>query len=113
MIRLLIILILIPITLYAGEPPDDPRCCVTEIKRAPNGKIARDRAVVRQFKERWPCPLSAEACKDYHVDHVVPLACGGVDAIYNLQWLKTDIKNCAGDDCKDRWERDFYCNKGK
>jgi hypothetical protein len=38
--------------------------------------------------------------KDYVVDHVVPLACGGADSPSNMQWqTKAEAK------AKDKWER--------
>jgi hypothetical protein len=36
----------------------------------------------------------------YVKDHVVPLACGGPDAVANLQWQTTEAAKA-----KDRWER--------
>jgi hypothetical protein len=35
-----------------------------------------------------------------HEDHIVPLACGGADAVYNLQ-----SQTIAVGKAKDRWER--------
>jgi hypothetical protein len=40
------------------------------------------------------------ACPGYIKDHVVPLACGGPDAVGNLQWQTT-----AEARAKDKWER--------
>ena len=48
----------------------------------------------------------------WQVDHVIPLVCGGCDAVVNMQWLPAAIKTCAastGVPCKDRWEQKVYC----
>lgn len=51
---------------------------------------------------------STGACSGWALDHIISLDCGGVDAVYNLQWLPLDIKSCAGIHCKDRFERKIY-----
>lgn len=71
----------------------------------------RSADVVAAFKNIHPCPvtgLSTGACPGWAVDHVIPLAVGGCDAVSNLQWLPNEIKSCAGTVCKDRWERKVY-----
>lgn len=83
-------------TRYCGEPERDAR-----------GRIKRDRTLVRKFKELYPLPDGYDP-SEWHVDHVIPVKNGGCDAMWNLQWLHVDIKNCAGDICKDRWEREVY-----
>ena len=87
-------------TRYQGEP-----------KRDDKGNIVRDAKVVRAFKAIHPCPstgLTTGACEGWAVDHVIPLACGGYDAVFNLQWLPNSIKSAAGTDSKDRFERKIY-----
>jgi hypothetical protein len=63
----------------------------------------RSREVTREFQREHPCPftgLATGACPGYRKDHVVPLACGGADAVSNMQW------QTIGDArAKDRWER--------
>lgn len=63
----------------------------------------RSRAALAEFKREQPCPATGKArgaCPGYVVDHVTPLACGGVDAPTNMQWqTKTDAA------AKDRIER--------
>lgn len=42
------------------------------------------------FISQNPCPVTGliqKKCEGYHVDHVVPLACGGKDLVFNMQWL--------------------------
>jgi hypothetical protein len=39
------------------------------------------------------------ACPGYRKDHIKPLACGGPDAVWNLQW-----QTIAAARAKDRWE---------
>jgi hypothetical protein len=63
----------------------------------------RSRTVARQFQQEHPCPstgLTSGACPGYRKDHVVPLACGGPDAVSNLQ--RQTIRDARA---KDRWER--------
>jgi hypothetical protein len=42
---------------------------------------------------------TAGACPGYRKDHVVPLACGGPDAVSNMQW-----QTIVAAKAKDRWE---------
>jgi hypothetical protein len=49
----------------------------------------RSRAVAREFQREHPCPstgLASVPCPGYWRDHIVPLACGGPDAVSNMQW---------------------------
>jgi hypothetical protein len=49
----------------------------------------RSREVTRAFQREHPCPsagLTTGACPGYRKDHVEPLACGGPDAVSNMQW---------------------------
>lgn len=63
----------------------------------------RSRSVRAEFVKANPCPGTSKrsgACPGYVVDHVLPLACGGVDQADNMQWqTKADAK------AKDRLER--------
>jgi len=94
-----------------GQPgaPADPRYC-GEPRRTAEGRIHRDRAVLREFAKTHPCPSTLEprpSCPGWAIDHVIPLASGGCDSLINLQWLPDSLKSCAGD-CKDRWERRYH-----
>jgi hypothetical protein len=63
----------------------------------------RSRAVAREFQREHPCPstgLTSGPCPGYWRDHVVPLACGGPDAVSNMQW-----QTIADARAKDAWER--------
>jgi 5-methylcytosine-specific restriction endonuclease McrA len=45
------------------------------------------------FVRANPCPSTGKtngSCPGYHVDHVVPLACGGSDHPSNMQWLPAE-----------------------
>ena len=113
----LLMMLLMPILACAQLPepgtpgaPAESRYC-GEPARDSNGRIKRDRAVLRRFASVWACPSTGEhsaSCPGWHIDHVIPLAVGGCDMGHNLQWLPTEIKNCADDACKDRWERRVY-----
>jgi hypothetical protein len=62
----------------------------------------RSHAVLDAFQRAHPCPstgLPHGACPGWVKDHICPLACGGPDAVSNLQWqTEADAK------AKDRWE---------
>lgn len=91
---------------------DDPRVIAGEPQRDKKGRIKRSRAVLEQFVRIWPCPSTGKAsvtCPGWAIDHVIPLVCGGADAIHNLQWLPDEIKSARGPHPKDRWERRVYC----
>lgn len=63
----------------------------------------RSRPALAEFKREQPCPATGKprgSCPGYVVDHVTPLACGGVDAPSNMQW-----QTRADAAAKDRLER--------
>lgn len=81
-------------------------------KRNHDGVIVRSRAVLRDFQRIYACPSTGRytgACPGWYKDHVIPLVCGGCDAVENLQWLPAEIKTCRDPTCKDRFERLTYC----
>lgn len=85
---------------YCGAPKRDAR-----------GEILRRGDVLRAFRKAHPCPVtgrSSGACPGWSIDHVIPLACGGCDAVSNLQWLPNALKSAALTG-KDRFERKIYC----
>lgn len=109
MIRAMVLLILLAGPATAAT---DARICGTGPQRDADGKIHRSRAVLRDYQAIHPCPSTGQTtgpCPGWALDHVIPLACGGCDAVENLQWLKTSIKSCGGSECKDRWERKINC----
>ncbi len=82
-----------------------------EPRREISGKIARSSGVIRAFRALYPCPgtgLKIGACPGWAIDHVIPLAVGGCDAVFNMQWLPDGAKNVKGELAKDRWERTVY-----
>lgn len=81
---------------YCGPPKRDP---VTH-------EILRDPKVISSYRKIHVCPSTGKftgACPDYSLNHVKPLACGGCDAVWNLTWMRNDIKKL-----QDRIERDIY-----
>ena len=83
--------------------------------RDQKGVTARDPRVVAAFRKMWECPSTGAhigACPGWAVDHVVPLACGGIDATWNMQWLPTQIKSAPGPYSKDHFERRVYGGRG-
>jgi hypothetical protein len=111
--KFLFLLILPTLALAHPDPyhAADSRICGAP-ERTVDGKIKRDNKVLFEFRKLYHCPSTGKAmgsCLGWAIDHVIPLACGGCDKIENLQWLKNEIKSCAGENCKDRWERKIYC----
>jgi hypothetical protein len=56
-----------------------------------------------EFQRQHSCPSTGRttgACPGYVRDHIRALACGGPDAVSNMQWQTT-----ADAKAKDRWER--------
>ncbi|QSB03443.1 hypothetical protein JWZ98_11200 [Methylomonas sp. EFPC1] len=63
----------------------------------------RSQAAISQFKQSNPCPANGSAkgpCPGYVIDHIEPLACGGLDQPSNMQWQTTEDSKA-----KDKWER--------
>lgn len=58
-----------------------------------------------EFMRHNPCPSTGKVkvrygCKGYVIDHIDPLACGGEDKAYNMQWQTKEEA-----ELKDKWER--------
>jgi len=65
-------------------------------------KEPRSSAVKHEFQLMHPCPstgLTSGACPGWVKDHIVPLACSGLDAASNMQWQT--IREARA---KDKWE---------
>ena len=53
-------------------------------------QVKRSSAERSKFVRNNPCPATGKtsgSCPGWHVDHIIPLACGGADKPYNMQWL--------------------------
>ena len=98
---LLILLLTFPA--YATSHLQETRYA-DHIERDGYGKIKRSVTVIKEFERLYPLPAGYDR-KDWQIDHVIPLARCGADAVHNMQWLPKTIKTCADDSCKDRWER--------
>jgi hypothetical protein len=71
--------------------------------------------VLAAFVKIHPCPENGStdvdaSCPGWQLNHVVPLANGGCDAVSNLDWMRVEIKTCAQPWCRDRYERRIYAN---
>lgn len=96
------------------DPLIDYRMGETVI-RNDSGDTLRSKQVLTRFKQLYPCPSTGKTsgkCPNWAIDHVIPLDCGGKDAVYNLQWLPNSIKSSAGSDKKDHFERRIYGGHG-
>lgn len=80
-----------------------PALILAALVAAPAAAESRSPTARAEFKRLHPCPATGSprgACPGWVIDHVVPLACGGVDAPANMQWqTKADAA------AKDREER--------
>lgn len=76
--------------------------------RLADGSILRRADVLAAFRKVHQCPstmLFTGTCPGWQMNHVVPLACGGADAVWNLQWLPLSIKTGTNPHAVDRFER--------
>lgn len=83
----------------------------TKVERNADGTIHRSAAVTSAFRKVHPCPatgLIAGGCAGWQINHIIPLACGGRDAVDNMGWFPVSIKTCPDPHCIDRWERKVY-----
>jgi hypothetical protein len=67
------------------------------VARTTNGRIARSAAAKHAFEAQTGYPHGRPG---YVVDHITPLACGGLDAPSNMQW-----QTIAAARAKDKIER--------
>lgn len=84
---------------------------VGQVIRSNDGTTSRSGKVIAAFKLQWACPSTNNhtgACPGWAIDHVVPLDCGGADAVFNMQWLPDSIKSAKGPYTKDHFERRVY-----
>lgn len=94
---------------FAGHL-DETRYCLPIVRDA-NGVIVRSTAVQKAFQKIHPCPstgLTFGPCPGWQRNHVIPLACGGCDAVSNMDWMPVEIKTCKDWFCRDRFERNIY-----
>jgi hypothetical protein len=66
-------------------------------------KTLRSYNSIKQFKLENPCPSNGRykgRCPGYVIDHIKPLACGGLDTTKNMQW-----QTLQDGKAKDKWER--------
>lgn len=108
----LLALTLLCSTVYAQtlDPLVDYRF-VGNVVRDTDTTTLRSTKVIYAFKKQWACPVTGAhigSCPGWAIDHVIPLACGGVDAVYNMQWLPNEIKSAKGEFSKDHFERRIY-----
>lgn len=118
LIAVLITAYVLPVQAQAPalDPLREARYCTVTPVRDADGSISRRADVLRAFRKAHPCPVTGlvtGACPGWAMDHIIPLACGGCDAVWNLQWLPGGLKSAAGTLPKDRWERVIYCTPAR
>jgi hypothetical protein len=100
----------LPANTPAIDPLREVRQCGAPARLA-DGTIRRRSDVLTAYKKAHPCPVTGKstgACPGWSVNHIIPLASGGCDAVSNMMWLPNQAKSCAADYCIDRWERVYY-----
>lgn len=110
---LILFIVLFAYNVYAITPDDlkDHRYIQGEVQRDTDGTIIRNPKVIKAFKMIHPCPytgLTTGVCPDWQINHIIPLACGGRDAVDNMGWFPDSIKTCPDPHCIDRYERKIY-----
>ena len=106
---IVLFVVVLPLTLVFAPPAhgqivvNDARFCGPPARDA-SGRIIRSSTVLRQFEREYPKPQDGRV---WYRDHVIPLACGGCDAVINLQWLHEDQWRD-----KSKWERTVYGGRG-
>jgi len=88
------------------DPYTEIRYCGPPKRNPITGEILRDSKVISEYRKIHKCPstgLYKGACPNYSLNHGTPLACGGCDAVWNLFWMRNDIKAL-----QDRVERRIY-----
>jgi hypothetical protein len=80
--------------LVAAPASANPRC--SACPRDHHRRIVRSASVRREFERETGHP---HGWPGHVIDHVIPRACGGPDAVGNLQW-----QTRADAAAKDRWE---------
>lgn len=58
-----------------------------------SAEYARSKKVLREFVKQQACPSTGQhrlPCPGYHIDHIHPLKCLGLDDVDNLQWLSIE-----------------------
>ena len=64
--------------------------------------VKRSQKARYDFMRETPCPAAVHkryTCPGFVIDHVKPLACGGLDRPINMQW-----QSVAEAKAKDKWE---------
>ncbi len=92
-----VIVLLLPATPYAATTRPSHVYKTSTAPRDNKGRIQRSAAARHAFARQTGYPHGRPG---YVIDHIVPLACGGLDAPSNMQWQsKAEAK------LKDAWER--------
>ena len=83
--------------------------------RNSSGEYLRPVAVYNAFVKLHPCPSTGSkvykaGCPGWAINHPIPRACGGIHAVWNMQWLPYDIKHTVGDHAVDSFERKIWAS---
>ncbi len=87
-----------PNSLLSQLPADkltETRYCGPPVRDA-NGLIVRSSSVITAYKKIHVCPSTGLygnlPCPGWALNHPIPLACGGCDAVSNLMYMRNDVK---------------------
>jgi len=106
----LLTLLALALCIPASHACEIPRDSEPRYSSTPSKPESRRGSVLVAFKRLHPCPSTGKRegpCEGWVMDHVIPLACGGADAVANLQYLPTAMWRE-----KSRWERKIYLRAG-
>jgi len=92
---LVLVALLAASPLAASQRPH--RTSTSTAIRDTRGRMARNAAARHAFARQTGYPHGRPG---YVIDHIIPLACGGLDAPSNMQW-----QTIAEGKAKDTWER--------
>lgn len=105
---LLFILSLLATSLLASFPAQAVECSiyadcryVAQPVRDANGEYIRSSLVKKHFVLIHACPSTGshnykDPCPGWAINHMAPLACGGIDAVWNMWWVAYDVKHTVG-----------------
>ena len=94
-----IAVVVVGVAMLIGEINEDMIESGFQPVKLGGAKTKRSSAQRSAFTRANRCPSTGKtsgSCPGYHVDHIVPLACGGADSPSNMQWLTASANLSKG-----------------